>query len=202
MPRKANIENIAKRKEQIIKAAISAFARKGLKKTSMNDIVREAGISKGAIYWYFKSKDEIISELINAFFDPKEIEDLDKMLASGGALERINKLIEYSIQAIGKMKPFRPVIQEIYALAFRDQKIRKMARTSFEASAALIQKIIEDGVKQKEFRRTDPRKVTIAIIEVMEGATVLWFMGMIGDDFAERLHDGIDLIIDAIKVNK
>ncbi len=202
MTRRVNVENIARRKEQIIKAAISAFARTGLKGTSMNDIVRESGMSKGAIYWYFKSKDDIISELLNAFFDPKEIEALDKMLTTGSAPERVNKLIEYSIESMSKMKPFRPVIQEIYALAFRDQKVRKMAKANFEASAALIQKIIEDGVKQKEFRRIDPRRVTVAIIEVIEGAAVLWFMGVIGDDFGERLHDGIDMIIDGMKVNK
>ncbi len=82
MTRKENVQNIAQRKEQIIRAAISAFARTGLKDTSMDDIVRESGMSKGAIYWYFKSKDELISELLNTFFDPKEIKRVEEMLAT------------------------------------------------------------------------------------------------------------------------
>ena len=44
------------RRDQLIQAAITCFGEKGYYETSMDDIVREAGLSKGALYWYFKSK--------------------------------------------------------------------------------------------------------------------------------------------------
>jgi AcrR family transcriptional regulator len=202
MTRKANIQNIARRKEQIITAAISAFARRGLKETSMDDIVRESGMSKGAIYWYFKSKDDLISELLNTFFDPREISILERMLAVGTARERIDKFIGYTIEEMNKMQRFRPVIQELFVIAFRDQKIRKMTRKDFRAGVALLQTIIEDGIKKKEFRRVNPHQVTVAIYEIIEGAALFWSLDMMDVDFEKQLREGINLIIDAIKVNK
>jgi len=46
------------RKNQILDAAGKVFARLGFQKTRMDDIVEESGLSKGTLYWYFKSKDE------------------------------------------------------------------------------------------------------------------------------------------------
>jgi len=202
MPRTENIENIARRKKQILKAAVAAFARTGLKGTSMDDIVHESGMSKGAIYWYYKSKDEIITELINFFFDPNEMTILDQMLSTGSAIERIEKLVEYSAKEMNRMKPFRPVIQELYVIAFRDAKIKKMAMKSFQASTDLIERIIEYGIKHKEFRRVDPHQISVALIEMMEGAAILWFIDARNNNYGKQVRDGISLIIDAIKVDK
>ncbi len=101
-----------------------------------------------------------------------------------------------------KMQRFRPVIQELFVIAFRDRKIRKMTRKDFQAGVALLQTIIEDGIKKKEFRRVDPHQVTIAIYEIIEGAALFWSLDMMDVDFAKQLRSGINLILDAIKVRK
>jgi AcrR family transcriptional regulator len=202
MPRTENIQNIAKRKEQIIRAAISAFARTGLRETSMDDIVHESGMSKGAIYWYFKSKDELISELLNTFFDPTEIEKLEQMLATGTAGERIDKFAGYMIEQMNMMRRFRPVVQELFVIAFRDQKIRRMTRKSFQASTKFLQTIIEDGIKNKEFRKVDAYQVTIAILEIVESTALFWSLDLIDVDFKKQLRGGINLILDGIKIQK
>lgn len=201
MPRKVSIENIAKRKEQIVRAAISAFSRTGLKETSMDDIVRESGLSKGAIYWYFKSKDEIISELINTFFDPDEMKKVEGMLSTGTASQRLDKFVDYVIDEMNKMRRLRPVIQELYVVAFRDQKIRKMAKKSLQSSLGLLETILKAGIKAKEFRRVDPYLVTLTIYEMIEGTAIFWSLGT-DVDFEKQLRGGINLVLDAIKVKK
>lgn len=57
---KVSEEHAAARREQILSAAQRCFSRKGFHATSMNDVFAEAGLSAGAVYSYFKSKDEII----------------------------------------------------------------------------------------------------------------------------------------------
>ena len=60
---KVSEEHAAARREQILSAAQRCFARKGFHATSMNDVFAEAGLSAGAVYSYFKSKDEIIAAM-------------------------------------------------------------------------------------------------------------------------------------------
>ena len=57
------------RKQQIMDAALKVFSREGLHTARMDDIAEEAGLSKGALYWYFNSKDKIIASLLTTFFD-------------------------------------------------------------------------------------------------------------------------------------
>ncbi|MCM6773633.1 TetR/AcrR family transcriptional regulator [Nocardia sp. CDC159] len=62
MPRVSE-EHLERRRQQILDAALECFARKGFHATSMQDVFTEAGLSAGAVYRYFKSKDELIAAL-------------------------------------------------------------------------------------------------------------------------------------------
>ena len=58
----------AERKNQILDAAMVVFARSGFHEARMDDIVQESGLSKGTLYWYFKSKEEIITAISERLF--------------------------------------------------------------------------------------------------------------------------------------
>ena len=76
MPR---VDVSVERKNQILDTAAKVFARHGFHQARMDYIVQESGLSKGAIYWYFKSKDEIITALLERFFEP-EMEEAQTLL--------------------------------------------------------------------------------------------------------------------------
>ena len=57
------------RKKQILDAAMIVFSHKGFHQARMDDIVKQSGLSKGTIYWYFNSKDEIITQILDNLFE-------------------------------------------------------------------------------------------------------------------------------------
>src|SRR5689334_20396381 len=89
------------RKNQILEAATAVFARMGFHKARMDDIGEEARLSKGALYWYFRSKDSIIDALLKRFFD-RDFADLRVLLhAEGPASER---LLTYARQSTAEVE--------------------------------------------------------------------------------------------------
>ncbi len=56
------------RRNQILDTAEQVFAKHGFDEAKMDDIAERSGLSKGAIYWYFKKKDEIIGALLERVF--------------------------------------------------------------------------------------------------------------------------------------
>src|SRR6478736_8387639 len=56
------------RREQILVAAWKCFSRNGFHSTSMADVIAEAGLSAGAVYLYFRSKDDIIVAVATQVF--------------------------------------------------------------------------------------------------------------------------------------
>ncbi|WHY79806.1 TetR/AcrR family transcriptional regulator [Neobacillus sp. WH10] len=83
-----------KKKKEILSSALACFAKKGFQAATIDDIVELSGISKGAIYNYFKSKDEIYLELM--ITDTEEtFEILTKDLsACHSAIEKMNYLFD------------------------------------------------------------------------------------------------------------
>ncbi|MFH1809967.1 MAG: TetR/AcrR family transcriptional regulator [Pseudomonadota bacterium] len=58
-------EHKQERRLQILEAAVTCFARKGIHPATMDDICEESGLSRGAVYGYFDSKQEIIQGVLN-----------------------------------------------------------------------------------------------------------------------------------------
>lgn len=61
---KVSPEHLAARRRQILDAAARCFTRDGFHRTSMQDIVRESGISAGLVYRYFTGKDDMITAIV------------------------------------------------------------------------------------------------------------------------------------------
>ncbi len=201
MSRTVDEENIAKRKGQIIQAAISAFSRTGIKDTSMDQIVQESKTSKGLVYWYFKNKDELIQAVFRSFFEgifgTKEL-----MESSANATERMNRFTDAAVSEITRVFRFRPIIQELYVFAFRNKTIKKLAKNEFDTYFNLLKNIIQDGIKTREFRKVDPDETANAILAAIEGTSLLFFMGVMETDIGEQTRAGIKLILESIKVEK
>ena len=60
------------RKEQLLDSARTLFVKKGYRATSTEEIARNAGLTKGALYFHFKKKEDILFELIKAIWDKGE----------------------------------------------------------------------------------------------------------------------------------
>jgi AcrR family transcriptional regulator len=77
------------RRERIIGAAWKLFREKGFAETTINDIINEAGISKGTFYYYFRSKDDLLdtlSEILDHEYErlngiePQDMSCFDKLM--------------------------------------------------------------------------------------------------------------------------
>ena len=63
-------EDAEKTKFAILEAAEQLFLKKGVSKTSLDEIAKSAGMTRGAVYWHFKNKEHLIDELMEQIFQP------------------------------------------------------------------------------------------------------------------------------------
>ena len=66
-------------KEHILKVSFLLFLQKNFKDVTMNEIVEKTGMSKGAFYHYFKSKEELFEDIINEYYLNEWVIDYDKL---------------------------------------------------------------------------------------------------------------------------
>jgi len=69
---KVSDAHLAARRRQILDAAATCFARDGFHRTSMQDVVRECGVSAGLVYRYFTSKDDMIVAIVTEWHEQRQ----------------------------------------------------------------------------------------------------------------------------------
>lgn len=77
--RKTKIEAL-KTKEHLMLAALETFYKKGVARTSLNEIAQAAGVTRGALYWHFKNKEDLFDGLFQRISDDIEnclVQDLE-----------------------------------------------------------------------------------------------------------------------------
>ncbi|HVB72752.1 MAG TPA: TetR/AcrR family transcriptional regulator [Ktedonobacteraceae bacterium] len=197
MPRRQDVSET--RKNQILDAAMAVFARSGFHEARMDDIVQESGLSKGTLYWYFKSKEEIITAISQRLF-ATDIEQVEGLLrAEGTVSERLQQLIHDRIQGLQDMSGMVAILFEFYAVALHQDGVRQFIKAYFQNFHELLVALIEQGIERKEFRPVDALAAATALDAIFEGLIVRWLIDPEAVQWASLGQAAIRLLLDGLK---
>jgi AcrR family transcriptional regulator len=186
-------------KTQILAAATSVFAQKGFAGASMNDIVRAAGLSKGGVYWHFKSKDAIIMAIFDQHFGSL-IAQLDQVLAEDGpAATKLMQLVEGAGQQSERWVAQFPWPMEFYALAARDEALNGLMARYFRAYGERLVSLVKQGIAEGEFRAVDPADTVITLEALFEGILLLWAMDPTQFDLSRQVERSVRLLLEGLQ---
>jgi TetR/AcrR family fatty acid metabolism transcriptional regulator len=189
------------RKNQILEAATAVFARLGFHKARMDDIVDESGLSKGSLYWYFNSKDEIILAILNRMFE-RELSDLKNLPdMPGSAAERLERMVERAIVDIQGMLKLMPLAFEFLSLAFRRKIVQQALSQYVESYLALATPVIQQGIDRGEFHPVDVEQTALAIFAIIEGSAMMWVYAPERVQTSQLIRFGTQRLLDGLKVD-
>jgi AcrR family transcriptional regulator len=137
-------------RQRILKAARSAFVEKGFATASIDDVVAASGLSVGAIYTYFRNKDELIRASIDTS-NRVESEALlaDAQSASTGA-DRMQRAIRSWWQNTMEVPGGPAFLAEAWAAAARRPLIRDLMTTRHERGVTVISILLREGMARGE----------------------------------------------------
>src|SRR5215469_5986081 len=166
------------RRTQILEAAMAVFARQGFDKARMDDIAQEVGLSKGALYLYYKSKDAIISAILQFFFSQamKKLQGFLESEEQPSVSEQLLRLNQYYIAEMKWMVSLLPLSFEFYAVAARQKTVRQFFKRYFKDYREVLAALVQRGIDRGEFRPVLAESVAIAITALYEGLTLLWMV--------------------------
>ncbi len=148
------------RRAEIITAARRLFATKEYEKTTMQDVIDEIGIAKGTIYYYFKSKEELLDAVINQMGD-EMVEQMQSALdnGKGNAIEMFQQLI-----AAGNIAEENPEIMEQLHNPRNAGMHAAMMAVAIKRSAPLYAKVVEKGCAEGLFTTANPLETSEFIL--------------------------------------
>jgi TetR/AcrR family transcriptional repressor of uid operon len=159
---------ILDRREQILEAAMSCFAKRGFHQTSMHDISAEAGISVGLIYRYFKNKEEVIAAI--AAEHKKHIAELLERAGQAPTLLEAMEILftshcgEHSPQIISAF------VVDLFAEASRNPEVARVVRDVVRTKSKGVVDLIARSPDSKHAAfGLEPQEIAEMIFAVNDG---------------------------------
>ena len=161
------------RKNQILDAAMEVITQNGYENSRMDDVVKSSNMSKGAIYWYYKSKKDLYLDLVN-YWVMRYSDMVTKIIEKDQkASIQLKQILNYFIDEYEKdPEPFK-ALTEFWSMAQKDDDFHKKVQKVYAAFLEVIESIITNGKNSGEFKNVNTRIAALSIMINIE--TINWF---------------------------
>ena len=187
-----------KRQEKIFRAAVWCFNKKGYYETTIDAIASRAKISKGSIYYYFKSKKELFLELfhyrVNKYFD--QLKDYIKEEKSPDM--RLRMFINKSSEFLRENEDFFRFCLEFLSMGVREPEIKKVMTIFYKDSIDTFKQLLEEGVESGRFKDLGSDRVARTIYFLFMGVFFTYFSVNVDFDLSKQHKFHINNILKAL----
>jgi AcrR family transcriptional regulator len=158
------------RRSQILRASIDCFASEGFHRTTMGDIIKKSGLSAGAIYQYFSSKEAII-EAIASERHREETTIVQRFLDSGDLREGLSALARdlFGLLERPGEKKRRKVAIQVWVEAMRSKDILRIVRRGLDQSGPIAAKLEAAQAGGQLPAGVSPAALTRAMLALFQG---------------------------------
>jgi len=189
---------ISDKREAILRAAISVFARCGYFNSKVADIAREAGVADGTVYLYFKSKEEIL----HSIFDRSVEEALDAARKRVERLEdpreKLRQIAHMHLERLGADRDLAVVFQ--VELRGSTKFMEEFSAAGFAEYLALIRSTFEEGQRAGMFRADlNARVVAKVFFGALDEMATNWILSKRRYKLAPMADQVLDIFLNGVR---
>lgn len=183
-------------RRQLVDSALHLFFRHGFDRTSLQQIVEEAGLTKGAFYHHFQSKEDLLWQIQDEYLETQRDGALAIIDKGGPAVEQVRSLIELSLVGVAEHRPHVAIFQQEQR-HLTGERLAEITRKRDEVEA-LFRGAVQSGIDEGAFRAdVSARIVTFGILGMCAWA-FHWFnprgrlgIGDVAEQFCAMILDGL-----------
>jgi AcrR family transcriptional regulator len=187
------------RRACILKAARCVFAQQGYAATVVDDIAGQAGIAKGTLYLYFKSKEEIfLAALIE---DARRLDEVtrERMQAVDSWEEKIRQYVGIRLEYLETHQDFlRIYLAEIRSMMVRGIRMQCELHQVIRDSEGQLAQVFAAAAARKEIRPVDPELAAMTVSDLTRGLMERRLLGWCRQSGASDAQFTLDLLCRAL----
>src|SRR5258708_635078 len=162
------------RRGQMLRAALDVITERGFADTRIADIAERIGISPALVIYYFKTKDQLLTEAIRHYEDAWYAKGKRRMDALPTSAMRLEEFVAMNLlpDSDPELESKWQLWLDFWVQAARNSDVAVLRRKSDERWREVIVSLVRAGQAAGEFARIDPHPFSIFISAVLDGLTV------------------------------
>lgn len=178
--------------QQIIDAAIRVLARQGYAKTSLLDIAKEAGMSKGALHYHYPTKEALIHAVLETACNVVQARTLQAWSPSDDPFQALRKSLRELWAARAERTDEALVVADLLALSLYDESLRPKLAEFYELGAAQIRQYLEQHMLSLGLEPRVP-------LEILPRIVIGLLDGLVMQAFVDSDALEPDQVVDAVQ---
>lgn len=161
-----------KKRRDIIEAAIAVFSRTGYRRAKMQDIADQAGIGKGTVYEYFRTKQDLFLQASEYLFEQYLLEQGEILGSVAEPEEQVRALIVSTFEQAAMWTGLAYLYIDVWSEMDRkgeEDKLRTLMASVLARFTRTLAEYIRDAQERGLFRGFDPTLVAHIIIAALDG---------------------------------
>lgn len=187
------------RRACILKAARHVFARQSYADTVVEDIANEAGIGKGTLYLYFKSKEDIFLAALSE--DARRLEDVtrERMEAATAWQEKLRAYVDVRLEYLETHQDFlRIYLAEIRSMMVRGARMSAEFFQCIRESEDHLSNVFTTAMAKGQIREVDPAIAALTLSDLTRGLMERRLLGWSRTNGANESAFALDIICRAL----
>ncbi len=175
-PRRADPVLADRRREALIKAGYAEILENGVHGLTIDAVVTRAGSSKGGALYYFRTKEELLYAILHWLLTQVDRSLEEVARSQEPPRGRLAAELEVLFHSLDVNRKLYLVFFDYVALGAREERFRKLLAAFLERCRKRDMGIVEEGMKQHQFRRVNARDAAATIRALVDGYCLQWLM--------------------------
>jgi TetR/AcrR family acrAB operon transcriptional repressor len=191
----------AKTRDECLAAAIAVFARRGYQRTTMDEIAAAAGVTKGALYWHYRTKEDFLIAALTKLNTEWENEVVRAFQPGGQA----DDLLARTFERVVDLNLRSPWVNRFFLIVGLDAEnihpeVKQLMREMVAKNTTFFAALVEYGRQQGAFRRdVDASEAGPAIAAGYSGVLASWYLNSVAGDLRERMRAFVRLVLKGLR---
>ncbi len=182
-------------RSRLLAAALTCFSEQGYDATGVAQICQQAGVSKGAFYHHFASKQALFVALLDQWLEALDGQAAGLRMPAATAPQSLQAMVALLQQVFRDASGRLPMFLEFWRQAARDELIWQATMAPFRRYHALLTGIVRAGIAEGSLRPCDPDSVARAIVSMAVGMVLQSALDPAGSDWQQSAQAGMDMLL-------
>jgi AcrR family transcriptional regulator len=156
-------------RQKLAKSAFQLFAKRGIKNVNLDEVAASAGVTKGSLYWHYKSKKEVILAACDYYYSQWHRQAAAAVAEDDDPLRQFERVLRFSVHSCLFDRANRGFTSEVWALSLQDRDVLAVRAKFYNEVCAEYARLLKAACERGQIQVADPLAAVQWMVAAIDG---------------------------------
>ena len=156
-------------RQKLAKSAFELFAKRGIENVTLDEVAAHVGVTKGSLYWHYKSKKEVILAACDYYYSQWQEQVQTELAVDDDPLGQFKRVLRFTVQSCLFDNTNRVFTSEVLALSLQDRDFLAARAAFYDTVRGQFTQLLQAADQRGQLHVADPRSAAEWMMAAIDG---------------------------------